>query len=36
MAYPPTLLLLGIVVLHTVAAIWVRGRLRRRAAHAQN
>jgi phosphate transport system permease protein len=35
MVYTTTLLLIGIVVLLNVAAIWVRGRLRRRFAHAQ-
>lgn len=34
MVYTTTLLLIGIVVLLNVAAIWVRGRLRRRFAHA--
>lgn len=35
MVYTTTLLLIGIVILLNVAAIWVRGRLRRRFAHAQ-
>jgi phosphate transport system permease protein len=35
MVYTTTLLLIGIVVLLNVVAVWVRGRLRRRFAHAQ-